>query len=123
MKDKIFTLLEDDIKDVISRFGIDAGLYPTEYGFVRDTFKLTPRVFKDIRLTGSVNVKEPKNENVGNIEVFVSIDYRYNVYGGGSNGSEMCGIHYIVDRGFDRFMDDKDNLRLLFKRKNVILPC
>lgn len=123
MKDKVFELLENDIKDVISRFGIDAGLYPTEYGFISDTFKLTPRIFKDIRLKGSVNVKEPKNVNDGNIEVFVSIDYRYNVFGGGSNGSEMCGIHYIVDKGFAELMDDKDNLRWLFKRKNVILPC
>lgn len=122
MKDKVFTLLESDIKDVISRFGIDTGLYPTEYGFVSDTFKLTPRVFKDIRLKGSVNVKEPKNDNDKVFEVFVSIDYRYNVYGGGSNGSEMCGIHYTVDRGFDKLMDDKDNVRWLFKRKNVILP-
>lgn len=120
MKDKIFTLLENDIKDVISRFGIDAGLYPTEYGFISDTFKLTPRIFKYIRLKGSVNIKE--NESGGNIEVFVSIDYRYNVYGGGSNGSEMCGIHYIVDKGFDKLMDDKDNVRWLFMRKNVILP-
>lgn len=122
MKDKVFELLENDIKDVISRFGIDAGLYPTEYGFISDTFKLTPRIFKDIRLKGSVNVKEPKDVNDGNIEVFVSIDYRYNVFGGGSNGSEMCGIHYIVDKRFAELMDDKDNLRWLFMRKNVILP-
>lgn len=122
MKDKVFELLENDIKDVISRFGIDAGLYPTEYGFISDTFKLTPRIFKDIRLKGSVNVKEPKDVNDGNIEVFVSIDYRYNVFGGGSNGSEMCGIYYNVKKGFENSMDDKDDYGFLFKRKNVILP-
>lgn len=118
MKDKVFELIENDIKDVISRFGIDAGLYPTEYGFISDTFKLTPRIFKDIRLKGNISVSDGDKS----LEVTVSVDYRYNTFDGGMNGAKMCSIYYFVENGFDKHMDNTENYKWLFNRRFVTLP-
>lgn len=118
MDDKIYTLLENDIKDVISRFGIDVNLYPAEYGFVSDTFKMTPKIFKDIRIKGCIMITEKKEH----LEVSVELNYRYNTYGGGSNGTEMCRIYYLVNKDFEKCMDNTDDYNWLFSRRYITLP-
>ena len=118
MKEKVLTMLENDVKDVISRFGIDVNIYPTEYGFVSDTFKMTPKIFKDIRVMGSLRITEGEEQ----LGVTVSLDYRYNTYRGGANGTEMCRIYYLVNKDFEKYMGNTDNYNWLFSRRYIVLP-
>lgn len=118
MNEKVFTLLENDIKDVISRFGIHANLYEAEYGFISDTFGITPNIFKNIRLKGDIHVQDEEKC----LEVTVSLDYRYETFRGGMNGADMCSIYYYVEKGFEKSMGNKDNFSWLFKRRFVVLP-
>lgn len=120
MKEKLLKLLENDIKDVVSRFGIGTEFTSTDWGFTSTPINMTPRMFKDIHIEGRYYEEELLEKDFA---LCVSLSYRYTDFGGGSNGVSLCSISYFVRNDYEELFDRVEgDINFLFKRRYVIMP-
>lgn len=121
MDEKLFNLLENDIKGVLSRFGVDTNLIQNINGFKSLPISMTPRLFKDIWIEGGISQEKEGNH----LNVYVKLAYRYKSFCGGSNGIDICTICYYVDNNYaadcEREDVEPEDLRYLFKRRYVLM--
>lgn len=67
----------------------------SRFTFHTDNFQTSPVIFKEIRVEeGSSSISEKENEEKGFIfhKFYISINVRYQLFGGGSNGSDLFTV-------------------------------
>ena len=98
---ELATCLLEDAKNILLMLGIEKEFTMTvENGKViaeSDPISMTPRMFKElkvratIRYTGGIHMDK----------VQVLLEYRYKMFGGGSNGAFIADVSYLVDNDID----------------------
>lgn len=100
----VINYIMEDVNLTIARLGINTRLsVMEEQGFIdtflkvtSKSFQTTPMLFKSINIEGDIFVLKNEKGNCYNITVV--LDYRYALFGGGSNGHRLGRIMFEVEK-------------------------
>ena len=68
-------------------------------------FQTMPVMFREVTITGTVNVDDEKKE--GGILVSVSLEYQWKSFTGGMNGTELGQLVFFVDKDLPKLMTEE----------------
>ena len=68
-------------------------------------FQTMPVMFKYVMIKGTINVDEESKE--GGLLVYVSLDYHWKSFTGGTNGTELGRMVFFVDKDLPKEMNEE----------------
>lgn len=89
-----------EIENCLMRFGINTRIYMTDIPLRNgetilkvksDSFQTQPCLFKSVNIEGSGHLTQEKNEFY---ELFFVLDFRYETFTNGKNGTHLCNINF-----------------------------
>jgi len=92
--------IRTDIENCLMRFGINTKIHMTDRTLRNgeailiidsDSFQTQPCLFKSVKIEGSGHLTEDEE---GGYELFFVLDFRYETFTGGSNGTHLCNINF-----------------------------
>lgn len=106
---KVAELLMTDAKDILLMLGISTEFNYEKNGnvvfFESQSIPMTPRIFKELRIKGCVRYTNayymdrlPK--------VILELEYKYCMFGGGSNSTNIGHIEYIVEDEIEKIAEN-----------------
>lgn len=104
---QVLDYIINDVETTIHRLGINAQLSVeirkdyrgNEYEeFVSTSFQTMPMLFKEIRLEGSIAIRDKVDAPDDFLEVYINLDYHYHTFGNCSNGHTLGRIVFEVDK-------------------------
>ena len=108
LNDEGIKVLSDFLKTTFLRMGINVDFEISEKEIydgsllitaTSTTFNTTPVIFHDVRIVCRGMLR--KDEENDSYHLDMSCDYNYNLFGGGSNGSEFGVVHFNIFKGAD----------------------
>lgn len=109
MTTKVAEMLMTDAKDILLMLGISTEFNYEKNGnvvfFESQSIPMSPRIFKELRIKGRVRYTNtyymdrlPK--------VILELEYKYYMFGGGSNGTNIGHIEYIVEDEIEKIAEN-----------------
>ena len=94
--------IRTEIENCLMRFGINSKIHITDRTLRNgetilkinsDSFQTQPCLFKSVNIEGTGHLTEDKE---GMYELFFVLDFRYETFTGGYNGTNFCNINFRV---------------------------
>ena len=109
MTTKVAEMLMTDAKDILLMLGIETEFdYEERNGFIHFISKpisMTPRMFKELRIRGRVYYTG-KTYLDTLPKAILELEYKYCMFGGGSNSTNIGHIEYIVEDEIEKIAEN-----------------